>query len=263
MLGIIAAGAAAAIVGGLIALPSLRLQGLYLALSTMAFAVLMDYMFFSQEKVFGNLGALDVGRLDLPGVSFDGERAYFVLLAAVFGLFGMFVLAIRRGRFGRVLAAMRDSPVACATLGLSLTRTKLAVFMIGAGIAGVGGAMLGGLNGSSGATDFLMLRSLPLLLLAVIGGITSVGGALLGGILYALPELTKNETMAKLQFLWVGIAAVSIGRNPNGIAYLISERVRKTLGLTPRKAPSIPLSGRTGLVEEGIEEVSEVAATAS
>ena len=261
ILGILAAGALAALVGGIIALPSLRLQGLYLALSTMAFAVFMDYMFFSQTFAFGNLGALDVGRLDLPGVSFDGERAYFVLLAIVFGLMGMLVLRIRRGRFGRVLAAMRDSPVACATLGLSLTRTKLAVFMIAAGMAGIGGAMFGGLNGSAGATDFLMLRSLPLLLLAVIGGITSVGGALLGAILFALPQLSKNETLATLQFLWVGIAAVSIGRNPNGIAYVITERVRKILGMSPRRSTSIPASGREPLPEE-VEEV-QIAATAS
>jgi branched-chain amino acid transport system permease protein len=259
VIGILAAAALAAFVGALVALPSLRLQGLYLALSTMAFAVLMEQMFFPQEWVFGNLAALEVGRLDLPGLSFNSVRAYFVLLAVAFGLFGMLVLRIRRGTFGRVLAAMRDSPVACATLGLSLTRTKLAVFMIAAAMAGVGGALYGGLKTTAGSTDFIMLQSLPLLLLAVIGGITSVSGALLGGILFALPSLTPNTTifgleMAKLQFLWVGVAAVTIGRNPNGVAFIISERVRKLLALAPRGSAGIhspPL--------EPIEEVSEVA----
>ena len=256
--GIIAAAALAAFVGALVALPSLRLQGLYLALSTMAFAVLLDYMFFPQEWVFGNLGALEVGRLD-AGLSFDNVRSYFVLLALAFGLFGMLVLRIRRGTFGRVLAAMRDSPVACATLGLSLTRTKLAVFMIAAAMAGVGGALYGGLKTSAGSTDFLMLQSLPLLLLAVIGGITSVSGALLGGILFALPSLMPDTKlfgleMAKLQFLWVGIAAVTIGRNPNGVSFIISERVRKLLALKPRASAGIPEP------VEPLEEVSEVAA---
>ncbi len=260
LLGIIAAAIMAAMVGALVALPSLRLQGLYLALSTMAFAVLMDYMFFPNERVFGGgFAALEVGRLDLPGVSFDGVRSYFVLLAIAFALFGMLVLRIRRGTFGRVLAAMRDSPVACATLGLSLTRTKLAVFMIAAAMAGVGGALYGGLKTNAGSTDFLMLQSLPLLLLAVIGGITSVGGALLGGMLFALPSLMPNTTifgleMAKLQFLWVGIAAVTIGRNPNGVAFIISERVRKLFALSPRASAGLPEA------VEPLEEVSEVAA---
>lgn len=256
--GILLAGASAALVGGLVALPSLRLQGLYLALSTMAFALFMEKMFFPQDTVFGNLGALPVGRLDLPGVSFDGERAYFVLLAIVFAVFGIFVLWIRRGPFGRVLAAMRDSPVACATLGLSLARTKLAVFMIAAGMAGIGGALYGGLKTTAGATDFLMLQSLPLLLLAVIGGITSVGGALVGGILFALPAIVPYAWVNNLQYLWTGIAAITIGRNPNGVAFQVSERIRKTLGLYPRSGGPIP-----GVdVDEGpVEEVSIAAAS--
>lgn len=258
--GILAAGAAAAVVGGLVALPSLRLQGLYLALSTMAFALIMQFMFFTNDSVFGFSGSRSVGRLDLPGVSFDGDRAYFVLLAVVFSLFGIFVLSIRRGPFGRVLAAMRDSPVACATLGLSLTRTKLAVFMIAAGMAGIGGALFGGLKSTAGTLDFLMLYSLPLLLLAVIGGITSVSGALIGGILYAMPALVPIAWVGELQFLWTGIAAVTIGRNPNGIAFLISEQLRRVLALSPRRTPP-PRPVEVMPVE--VEEVTQVAAPAS
>ena len=256
--GILLAGGLTALVGGLVALPALRLQGLYLALATMAFALGMEKMFFTQEWVFGNLGAKKVGRLDLLGLSFDGERAYFVLLAIVFAGFGVFVLSIRRGRFGRVLAAMRDSPVACATLGLSLTRTKLALFMIAAGMAGVGGALYGGLRTTAGSSDFLMLQSLPLLLLAVIGGITSVGGALVGGILFALPNIVSYEWVGNLQFLWTGIAAVTVGRNPNGLAFQIAERVRKTLGLYPRRGGPYPAPADD---QAPVEEVPVAAAS--
>jgi len=254
--GILLAGGLAAVVGGLVALPSLRLQGLYLALSTMAFALLMEKMFFPQDHVFGNLGALPVGRLDILGVSFNSDRAYFVLLAFVFSAFGVFVLWIRRGSFGRVLAAMRDSPVACATLGLSLTRTKLAVFMIAAGMAGIGGALLGGLKTTAGSTDFLMLQSLPLLLLAVIGGITSVGGALIGGMLFALPALVPQgwTWVGSYQFLGTGIAAITIGRNPNGVAHQVTERIRKVIGASPRSGAPTPAE------VSPIEEVTQVAA---
>ena len=251
--GVLAAGALAAVVGGLVALPSLRLQGLYLALSTMAFALLAEKMVFTNEHIFGNFGSLPVSRLHLLGISFEGIRAYFVLLAIAFALFGMFVLAIRRGRFGRTLAAMRDSPVACATLGLSLTRTKLAVFMIAAGMAGIGGALYGGLKTTAGTTDFLMLQSLPLLLLAVIGGITSVGGALVGGVLFALPQIVPWAWVGNLQFLWTGIAAVTIGRNPNGVAFILSERFRKLLGLYPRSGGPFPAA--SGEADLSLEEV--------
>jgi branched-chain amino acid transport system permease protein len=257
IVGILLAGGLASLVGGLVALPSLRLQGLYLALSTMAFALLAEHMFFKTEQGFGFGGGLKIGRLDLPGISFDSERAYFVLLAIAFAVIGVLVLSIRRGRFGRVLAAMRDSPIACATLGLSLTRTKLAVFMIAAGIAGIGGALYGGLQTTAGSIDFLMLRSLPLLLLAVIGGITSVGGAFVGGLLYALPAIVPYAWVNNLQFLWTGIAAITIGRNPNGLAFQISERLRKTLGLYPRRGGPLPAYNE----DEGpVEEVPVAAA---
>lgn len=228
MLGLVAGLGLAAIVGAIVALPSLRLQGLYLGLSTMAFAVLMEKMFFPDRHVFGTLGSLKVARLSIFGLSFADERAYFMLLAIAFALMGMFVLAIRRGSFGRLLAAMRDSQVACATLGLNLARTKLAVFMISAGMAGIGGALYGGLRAQAGSIDFVMFQSLPVLLLAVIGGITTVTGALAGGILLAVLPIIQEHIpqIAGLVPLMAGSAGVMLGRNPNGMSMLVADRVR-------------------------------------
>jgi branched-chain amino acid transport system permease protein len=232
--GLILAAVLAAAVGALIALPALRLQGLYLALSTMAFAALMDNMFFSNAHVFGNFGSAAVSRVKFLGLHFDSDRSYFVLLAVAFALFSLLVIGVRRGRFGRRLAAMRDSQVACATLGLSLTRMKLMVFMLSAAMAGVAGALFGGLKGSAGPTDFVMFQSLPILLLAVIGGITTASGALIGGVGYAALLVLGShvQSVNGLVFLITGLGAVSAGRNPNGIAFAISQRVR---ALTTRR----------------------------
>ena len=218
-LGLVAAAALAAAFGSLVALPALRLRGLELALATMAFAVLMDNVFFVDERVFADAN-LRIDRLRLPGVSFAGEQATMVLLAAVFALTGVAVLALRRGPFGRLLAAMRDSPPACATLGLDLTRTKLAVFALSAAIAGFAGALYGGLRASAAPSDFQMFLSLPLLLLAVVGGITTVSGALVGGMAYALLPVVQRQVpeVAGLAFLAAGAAAVYLGRNPDGLA---------------------------------------------
>jgi branched-chain amino acid transport system permease protein len=256
--GLIIAAALTAAVGALIALPALRLQGLYLALSTLAFAVLMDNMFFSNDHVFGNLGSVPVKRVSFLGLHFASERAYFVLLVVAFALLSMLVVAVRRGRFGRRLTAMRDSQVACATLGLSLARTKLMVFMLSAAMAGVAGALYGGLTESAGATNFLMFQSLPILLLAVLGGITTASGALIGGLSFSLLNLLaeKVPSIAGITFLLTGLGAVSIGRNPHGISFLISQRVRALFpGRFESAAEPIP-------VYEG-EEVERVAASAS
>jgi len=229
IVGLIVAAGLAAAVGALIALPALRLQGLYLALSTMAFAALMDNMFFTNSHVFGNFGAAEVARLKFLGLHFTSERSYFVLLAVAFAGLSMVVMWIRRGQFGRRLAAMRDSQVACATLGMSLARTKLMVFMISAAMAGLGGALYGGLKGSAGPFDFQMFQSLPILLLAVLGGITTASGALIGGLAFSFLGVLQAHfsSIGGLTFLLTGLGAVSIGRNPNGISYMISQRFRR------------------------------------
>ena len=72
-----------------------------------------------------------------------------LFVTALFGIAGLGVVAMRRSAFGRRLVAMRDSPAACATLGVNLFWTKLAVFAISAGIAGFAGALSGVYLGSA------------------------------------------------------------------------------------------------------------------
>lgn len=225
-LGLLAAAALAAPVGALVALPALRLRGLYLALATLAFAVLADNVFFQHEKVFGEFGSLRISRLELPGVSFASEQAYFVLLATVFAFVGVALLALRRGPFGRRLSALRDSPAACVTLGLDLTATKLTVFALSSAIAGLGGALYAALSLNASAGSFTMFASLPLVLLAVLGGITSVSGALLGGlILAAFPVLADNVSwLASLSLLGPGFIGVTLARQPDGLVLQLSDR---------------------------------------
>ena len=257
-LGLVTAAVAAGGLGAIVALPSLRLQGLYLALWTMAFALLMEHLFFG--NVLG-LSAINIKRLRFLWFSFDSDRAYLVLLAVAFGLMGMLVLWIRRGPFGRLLMAMRDSPVACATLGLSLTRTKLAVFMLSAAMAGLGGALFAGALGQVGSVEYVMLQSLPLLLLAVIGGITTVSGALIGGMSFALlPILQRYIPLQGLTPLLTGLAAVSIGRNPNGAAFQIARAFDKLFG--SRRRPRTPTPERAAAPESGPHEEVRVAAAA-
>jgi branched-chain amino acid transport system permease protein len=219
-LGLVAAAALAAPVGALVALPALRLRGLYLALATLAFAVLMDNVFFSHERVFGDFGTLRMGRL----AGFESEGAYFVLLAAVFAVVAVGLLALRRGPFGRRLSALRDSPAACTTLGLDLTATKLVVFALSSAIAGVGGALLAGLELGASARPFAMFQSLPLVLLAVLGGITATSGALVGGLVLAgFPVLAETPALASFALLGPGFIGITLARQPDGLVLHLSD----------------------------------------
>jgi branched-chain amino acid transport system permease protein len=228
VLGLIAAAALAGAVGALVALPTLRLRGLYLALATLAFAQAMDTVFFT--KVFGSGGSFAVARPHLPLVP-RSDRSYLVELAVAFGLAGAALLTVRRGRLGRRLGAIDDSPAACATLGLSLPATKLLVFGASAALAGVGGALLVAVPGQGSNNDFLALSSAALLLVARIGGISTVSGAFLGGIFMAgMPALQQEVPQLgeyQLTFLLTGLGAVALARQPDGIAADLGRALRR------------------------------------
>ena len=237
-LSLLAAAAVAALVGVVVALPALRLQGLYLALSTLAFGLLMDKLVFQASFAFGFNGSLTAPRL----LNIRGERAYLVLSTVAFVLVGAGVLALRRSRHGRILLAMRDSPAGCATLGLNLRWTRVRLFALSAGIAGFAGGLFGGLRQTVAATDFQLFNSLPLLLLAVVAGVTSVTGAALGGMTLMVLPIVASEvpTLGGLVFLCIGVASVGLGRDPNGVASRLFAIGRWRPGLRPAVAGASP-----------------------
>ena len=150
---------------------------------------------------------------------------------------------------------MRDSPAACATLGLDLTRTKVSVFAISAAMAGIGGALYGGLRGTVGGNDFLYVQSLVVILLVTIGGIPTVTGAFIGGMSLALFPVIQDhfKALASVTFLFTGLGAMSLGRNPNGIAgelSVLADRIRAWRRPSPEAAAPEPVS----------QEVEQVAA---
>ena len=181
----------AAAVGALIALPALRLSGIYLALGTAAFAVILDKWIWSLPKfsVFGlfnvdlfTQGSINVDSLRFFGTTYSDPGSQMVIGSIAFALVSLVVIAIRRGRLGRRLIAMKDSEAACATLGMNLFGTKLLVFAISAGIAGLGGALYAMQLTSIQAGNFDLVSSLQVFALTVVGGIGAVGGALFAGI---------------------------------------------------------------------------------
>jgi branched-chain amino acid transport system permease protein len=226
-LGLVAAMLVAGAVGALIALPALRLSGIYLALATAAFAVALERFFFRLPpfEVFGlfgvdmfEQGSTTVDRLNLFGIEFSTARSQSILLAIAFSLLMLIVVAIRRSAFGRRLLAMKDSEAACATLGMNLTRTKLAVFSFSAAIAGLGGALYGGLLQSINPDNFSFVNGLPIFMLTVVGGVGAVGGALFAGISLAFLTLlpTLIPALENIVLVTPGLIGISLGRNPNG-----------------------------------------------
>jgi branched-chain amino acid transport system permease protein len=232
VVGVLAAIGLAGAVGAVAALPALRLRGLYLALATFAFGAAMTPVFFNNNSIFGVGGALHVGR-----VLVHSNRSFVMLIALVFSAAAVGILAVRRSEFGRRHLAMADSQVACVTLGMSLTWTKLGVFAASAGLAGLAGALFGGLQGSVGSANFDVFGSLAVLLILAIWGVDSIAAVFLAGMTYALiPELQKHVTsIPSLLYILTGLGAIGLGRRPDGAMAEIRENLERARGLLRRR----------------------------
>jgi branched-chain amino acid transport system permease protein len=240
--GLLAAAAVTGAIGALVALPTLRLAGIHLALATGAFAMLLDQWIFGLGdfdvgpltiRIFGT-GSVPVDQVDVPGV--DSPEAMLVFLSVVFALLYLLVVAVRRSTFGQRLLALKDSPAASATLGINTGLVRLAVFSLSAAMAGLGGALYGGTLSAVGPQNFAFAQSLPLLLLAVVGGVGTAAGALVAGVMMGgLPLLVDAAPwFENVNRVLPGTLGITIGRSPNGVAHSIRE------GLAPlRRRPGL------------------------
>jgi branched-chain amino acid transport system permease protein len=233
------AGLAAVPVGALLAYPALRLHGLFLGLATMAFALLMDNAFFARVVVTGGTTGI---RVDRPAGVADDHRFYYVL-AALFALLAWGAENLKRGRTGRILAAMRDSETGARSVGISMKSYKVAVFAMSSFVAGVGGAAHTAMFGRVSSDEFQIFFSLVWLAVAVVGGISSWFGALIGGLVYEfVPYLigqvqspTLGPVLNDLVPVFFGVAAIALARNPHGIA-TVPRRIVRGIGARARNA---------------------------
>ena len=152
-------------VGALVAVPAIRLSGLFLALATLGFGILVQRLAYGQGWMFTSLAQ---GRV-MPRPSFaeSARGMYYVVLAAVF-IISMAVTIMKRARLGRLLRGLSGSPTAVTSLGLSTSVSKLIVFCLSAYVAGVAGALLGVTRGYAVGGDGFYQPFFSLVLLAML-----------------------------------------------------------------------------------------------
>ncbi|MDH2390548.1 branched-chain amino acid ABC transporter permease [Streptomyces sp. HNM0663] len=201
VLAVVLAGAA----GGLFSPISGRLRGMYLGIATLALVFLGHHVMLNAQEITGGFNGRSVPALEFLGFSFgdtspDGlavfgvpfgglERLWYVGLALV-AVAWLAARNILRGRPGRALAAVRDSEVAAAVMGVPLTRYRASAFIVSSMYAGAAGALLALVFKRVVPDHFGLLLSIDYLAMIVIGGLGSVGGAAAGAVFVALiPQL--------------------------------------------------------------------------
>lgn len=222
---LVLAGLAAVPVAVFVALPSIRLHGLHVALLTFGFGLVVARFFDS--GLAGGTSGVAVPR----PASAASDGGYFWLLLGLAAVLMLAARNLQRSPSGRVLGAIRDSEVAARSVGANIPLFRLAVFALAAFMAGVAGAALGGLEGLVTSQTFHPLLSLMWLSVAVIGGMGSVWGAAIGGAVWMVGS--GGGAVAQLGF---GLGAMLLARNERGIAGILSElpsgarRIARTLG---------------------------------
>jgi branched-chain amino acid transport system permease protein len=179
------AGFVCFVVGFLFGLPALRLQGLYLALATFALATAMPQIlkFHPLEPLTGGVQGIVILKPDPPsGVPLDADQwLYFFTLAVLLLLFAG-AKNLVQSRTGRAIMAIRDHPIAAASMGINTALYKTLTFGVSAFYTGVAGA-LGAIAVQFVAPDsFTFLLSVSLLVGLVVGGVGSIPGSLFGGV---------------------------------------------------------------------------------
>ncbi|MEY2436116.1 MAG: branched-chain amino acid transport system permease protein livM [Acidimicrobiaceae bacterium] len=215
--------AAGALVGAAIAvavgLPALRIQGLFLAVTTLAFAFAVqsllnkDYFAWLLPKsgALANrpilLGSIDLeDSSDIGPLHLTKDAKYFYLCLVFLVLALAMARSLRRHRSGRVLIAVRDNGRVAQAFGVNLARSRLAAFAISGFIAGMAGALLAYQNRAFADNAFPPERSIEIFLLTVIGGIGSLPGAMLGALyVRGLPLLPGLRDIDQISLLTTGL----------------------------------------------------------
>ncbi len=208
--------ALAAIVGALLALPSLRLGGIYLALATLAFALMFDSILVPISWIGGGQLPTQAPR---PGF-LDDNQAFFIFAVAVLVAVGALVALVRRGTTGKFLDALRGSENAAAALGISAARSRIIAFALSAAIAGLGGGLLTMYEEQANYTaNFNPFFGLFWMVLVVTLGARTVEGAIQAGLSFVLfPELLNAlGAPGAIQFVLFGLAALGYAKHPEGL----------------------------------------------
>ena len=209
----------AAAVGALLAVPALRLGGIYLTLATLAFGLMVEQVVFNREDVSNGEFGIPVGRPEFA----RGDRAWFLLVFAIFALVGFGVIFIRRGTTGRYFAALRGSETAAASIGINATRQRIILFALSSGIAGLGGGMLAMHDGTIYSTSYPVLLGAAWVVVVVTLGCRTIDGAVnaaLGLVVFQWLLTDALQLPGSFPLVLFGLGALTYARHPEGIVEL-------------------------------------------
>ena len=242
-----------AAIGALLAIPALRLGGIFLSLLTLGFALFFDNVMIKFPWVTGG-NAVVPTRTPRPligPIDFASDKSFLVLACVILAVVAVVVILVREGTTGRYLDALRGSEVAASSIGINATRARITAFALAAGIAGLGGGLLAMKNEAANyQASFLAPFGMFWVVIVVSLGPRTVEGAIQAGIGFIFfPELVLKQWIPwivnnvqpwyemdtlplGLQFVFFGLGAITYARHPEGV---LEHSKRRSLARVQRR----------------------------
>lgn len=214
-----------------IGIPSLRLKGLYLAITTLAFSLIVTHFILYSESLTHGPYGVRIGKPTVFGFDVSTDRGFYYLVLGVLALVTVFALNLMRTRIGRAWIAIRDHDIAAQVMGINLMRFKLLSFFVSSTIVGLAGTLMTLQLRFINVEVFDMLISIEALAMIVVGGLGSVAGAIVGAAFivllpqvvqlvfdHAAPELqaTYSTYVYEIRGLLIGLIIIVIMRLESG-----------------------------------------------
>ena len=210
-------------IAGILSIPAVRLSGLFLALATFGFGVLVQNLLFGTSAVFGTAGVVKIARPSLFGKTLDSTNAFYYYVLAIALLCLVAIELLRVTRLGRLLRAVADSNVAVETLGVNTTAARALVFCASGFFAAVAGGLLAAQVSSVSTSSFTFFNSLIWVAVLVAAGVSTLGGSVLATVmLVALPAYFTSSRVIDYQTASFGLLAILLAQAPNGLAGLVT-----------------------------------------
>ena len=200
--------------GAVLGLPILGIRGDYLAIATLGFGEIIRILAGSDLLKFalgGPRGILNVPKpIDVDPTHFlaGPNQMYYIALVGA-AVIAFVAWRLRASRIGRAWISIREDEDVAEALGVNLVQTKLLAYMLGAGFAGLGGAVFVSLVGSVFSSSIQLFVSINVVAIVVVGGMGSIPGAVLGAVfLIGVPELFRE--FSEYRFLFYGAALIAM-----------------------------------------------------
>jgi len=253
-LGMLVGAAVAAATATVLALLSLRLKGLGLALMTLAAALFFDSSVFPIHGLTGGQAGISLEQSWVSPLNlFSASGHQFFILSLVVVLVAVVVVKLlQKGTVGQYLTAMRGSEPAASSLGINLTWQRVSIFAVSGAIAGVGGTLLTLNTQTANPDQFNYELSLVFVVIVVTAGVSRVEGAIQGAMGFVIIEQLLTYAPPRFQGVTIvlfGAGALTYAAHPEGVVEYAKTRTARLWGAdvvhAPEKAHSDPSSGRS------------------